>query len=354
MQRTARLGSIVLLLLLIKSKLRRRTYITNQILLQPKSSPFSKLLASGTDMHFITLMGMNIDTFRTLHELVHPLFNVSNEGRPRRLNTVHSLGLALHYLNSTMKMKTLSMIFGAGPATLSRTLNETLSHLTTILTKLREARVIWPNREMLETYAAMINQRESRLEHVFGFMDGVYFLVQEPADPELQTQLYNAWKQHTTTCTNVFVFVATGEIAYGAYNSPGTWHDSRTALPVYKMLIDHTPDPFCVVADSAFPSTDSLHNKVLKPLRLGQRFRDENEMRESQVLSRAVTSVRQAAEWGVRALQGGFSRLLTRLPVDTEHRARTIRLCIHLYNLRCRTLGLNQIKTVFESMHDVD
>jgi hypothetical protein len=64
--------------------------------------------------------------------------------------------------------------------------------------------------------------------------------------------------------------------------------------------------------------------------------------------SNAITSARQAAEWGMRALQGSFGRL--RMPLDiTNHQARgdLIETCVRLHNLRTRKIGRNQIKSVY-------
>lgn len=62
----------------------------------------------------------------------------------------------------------------------------------------------------------------------------------------------------------------------------------------------------------------------------------------------ALVSSRQAAEWGMRALQGAFGRL--RLPLDpNDHdgRTRLLRVCLRLHQLRCRAVGINQLQDVF-------
>ena len=62
----------------------------------------------------------------------------------------------------------------------------------------------------------------------------------------------------------------------------------------------------------------------------------------------AITSTRQAAEWGMRVLQGSFQRLHTILPSDPHMRRIIITCCLHLCNLRTRVMGINQIRTVFD------
>jgi len=67
-----------------------------------------------------------------------------------------------------------------------------------------------------------------------------------------------------------------------------------------------------------------------------------------------VTSLRQAAEWGMRAIQGGLGRLKTVLGVDIEQNGLLIRTSLHLFNLRTRMVGLNQIQAVFEKNYSSD
>jgi hypothetical protein len=62
----------------------------------------------------------------------------------------------------------------------------------------------------------------------------------------------------------------------------------------------------------------------------------------------AITSTRQAAEWGMRVLQGSFGRLHLKLPWDAVARTRILLCCLHLSNLRTRVMGIYQIRTVFD------
>ena len=62
----------------------------------------------------------------------------------------------------------------------------------------------------------------------------------------------------------------------------------------------------------------------------------------------SVTSTRQAAERGLRVLQGSFGRLHLPLPSNAALRARILICCLHLSNSRTRVMGINQIRTVFD------
>ena len=66
-------------------------------------------------------------------------------------------------------------------------------------------------------------------------------------------------------------------------------------------------------------------------------------------------SMRHAAEWGMRTLQSSFPRLKdTFVYKDTSEHCILMKMVCLLYNLRARTLGINQIKNVFMSHLNVD
>jgi hypothetical protein len=77
------------------------------------------------------------------------------------------------------------------------------------------------------------------------------------------------------------------------------------------------------------------------------KIQDPAKKLRAEALNRCVKKVRQASEWGMRAIQGPFARLKPALPVSAERRRLIISTCVRLYNLRVRTVGLNQIASVF-------
>jgi len=124
------------------------------------------------------------------------------------------------------------------------------------------------------------------------------------------------------------------------------------------MLLTEVGSPFAIVADSAFPHTKAMRNVIFTPLKKNELRRlatarkagrlTEAQFREKLAQSQQVTSCRQAAEWGMRSLQGTFSRLKTRLTHDARKRGRLIECCLRLFNLRVRRVGLVQTRTVYE------
>lgn len=61
-----------------------------------------------------------------------------------------------------------------------------------------------------------------------------------------------------------------------------------------------------------------------------------------------LVACRQAAEWGMRSIQGSFGRL--RLPLDANDdgkRRDLLEICMRLHNLRTRLVGINQIRNTY-------
>jgi hypothetical protein len=58
-------------------------------------------------------------------------------------------------------------------------------------------------------------------------------------------------------------------------------------------------------------------------------------------------SLRQSSEWGMRALQGTFVRMKSRLTSNKRKRRQILTVIILLHNFRTDVVGLNQIATVF-------
>ena len=72
-------------------------------------------------------------------------------------------------------------------------------------------------------------------------------------------------------------------------------------------------------------------------------------------VARDATSMRQSSEWGVRAFQASFPCIKDRIAIEYRgQRKLMMRLMIHLYNLRTRKVGINQILNVYMSALDED
>ena len=70
---------------------------------------------------------------------------------------------------------------------------------------------------------------------------------------------------------------------------------------------------------------------------------------------REATSARQTSEWGMRALQASFPRLKDKFIYEERGERRIVlKMYVLLYNLRARTVGINQIRNVYMPYLDLD
>lgn len=83
------------------------------------------------------------------------------------------------------------------------------------------------------------------------------------------------------------------------------------ARGIYEKLRTQTPEGYYLVTDTAFPrGTDQIAGRIRAPLKQGQRLpADLAERNRIASFDRQLLSFRQAAEWGMRSLQGSFGRL---------------------------------------------
>lgn len=201
-------------------------------------------------------------------------------------------------------------------------------------------------------------------------MDGLKVPVQVPADdPELENATYNGWL-HSHFVTSVLVFAPDGKnfrihyipsaifltiyepgtILSAQLGAPGSWNDSLVARHIYEKLRDSTPDPYYIVADTAFPrGADQVTNKIKAPLKDGDRIPQDPHLQQNALaFNRQVLSFRQTAEWGMRQLQGGFGRLRIPLDIhDQQRRKLLLENVCRLNNIRARITGISQIRSVY-------
>jgi len=146
---------------------------------------------------------------------------------------------------------------------------------------------------------------------------------------------------------NVFCFSPTGKIIFACINFPGSWHDSQVSLSLISKVVRNIGD-FKICVDQGFPRSGDLLNKFVGPLSRRARSNLPEETRRA-ALRRHNTyvSLRQSSEWGMRALQGTFVRMKSRLTSNKRKRRQILTVIILLHNFRTDVVGLNQIATVF-------
>ncbi|KAL7748219.1 hypothetical protein RI367_006405 [Sorochytrium milnesiophthora] len=286
------------------------------------------LYHNGDDVDFLATMGFDRGSFGAIlnggfadHWNAHVLYREDNdpEGQARlgarSLDAAGVLGLCLHYINSTMRLKTLQQIFGLTPAVCSRYLGQGQSVLLHTLRGIAAARILWPNTlAEYERYSALITARADLLQGAFGFVDGLKLPIMTSGVPDIENAYYNGW-----TCahyiSNVLTFAPDGTIIHAVLNSPGSWHDAAVSRPLFALLQERRHEHIPYLGEQR---------------RLYLQFQKQ------------LVSQRQAAEWGMRALQGSFGRLKLPLQSTNDHNRLTLlEVCVRLHNLRTRLLILH-------------
>ena len=153
--------------------------------------------------------------------------------------------------------------------------------------------------------------------------------------------------------SNLFVFNFSGEMIHAAVNYPGSWHDSKIAIVsgFYRKLRTRTPAGMAILADTAFISDT---RKTLGRLVRSRKVNERRDIPLSTALNaidilqqREMPSERKGAEWGVHGAKQPFGRYKRALPADSTRRLTMFSITCHLYNLRVRLVGRNQIQTVY-------
>ena len=251
----------------------------------------------------------------------------------------------------TIGYKNLSQLFCVPPATLSRVINKAELALESALDDEPMSRIVWPSLRDQSLWAQKVEKKNPLVKGRRGFVDGKNYRVQTPYDHELQNAYYNGWL-HSVFVTGAICFGVDGTIVWFRHNCPGSWNDGETSKQFQNKLCrdDLNLEGHGVLSDSAFPVSGDLFGKIVTPLKDGDLERSEVGTRAMlAALSSAITSMRQAAEWGMGAVEKPYRRLLEKLPFDQKKRGRRIRNMFRLYNFRVRSTGISQIRSYFDS-----
>lgn len=340
---------------------RFRVYLTGMELCDPEYSAWRALKGSENDRAYIKYLGFDRRTFSDLAQRVMAIWPLRDPrvprpqgGRPPSIWADDSTALVLAWLTSTADDSHFQMEFGLPPSTFSRHLNDGLDKLVEVVQNHPDAVVNLPTVEECAQFAALLKAHRPGYDPAvhqglfpIGFMDGTTFSI--PAHPNRDTQraYYSGFKaKHCIN--NIFLFCPDGTIRSCKINLPGSWHDAHAAGEIYDLLEEQiAPHGFCVLADSAFFSARTA-TYMACPLRKNQVLPSDADHRRL-VLKRSawIVDLRQAAEWGMRAVKATFPRLLNSLSLDPFERRRMLSLCIGLFNIRARAVGMSQIQSVF-------
>ena len=369
----------ILLFLLLKKKKQRANTFRNRlndegrrrrnrglprgVLCNPNEAPWHKLYIAGDDGALITVTGFDHDTFDFLHDLFLPYFigftpwvknndglsykkldGKEKRGRKRMVSSIACLGLTLSWYRFRGAKFILQGWFGFTGTVTNCWLRFGRRMLIKALLSNEEARVCFPDDDKIAFYKEAIKARHTSLQDVYCVADGLKLPFESCASLTEQSMFYNGW-QHGHYITNLFVFGADRKIINAVINVPGLIHDSTIAIwgGAYDKLKDvyNRTGGICCV-DSAFASGNVPYLiKSAQDTSYAKSARDMVQMKEA-------TSLRQAAEWGMRAIQGSMPRLKDNLAYEENgERKRILKLVPLLYNIRLARVGLNQIANTY-------
>ena len=107
--------------------------------------------------------------------------------------------------------------------------------------------------------------------------------------------------------------------------------------------------PPTVAMVSGKRTVDSAFSKKTNPFLIKSSQTDpDTDDANDYVVNTEATSMRQSAEWGMRAIQSSFPRLKDRF-IYEEYGERKIifKFMLLLYNVRARKVGINQIRNTY-------
>ena len=342
---------------------RRDRRIPRPALNHPWMSAWSIMFGSGSDQALITVCGVDHAVFRELEQQFTPVFNThtphhgdihrmyiqqlnprERQGRKRLVSANMCLGLTLAWSRTRGAQWPLSMIFGMTGTPVSVWIRFGMRILVYLFMHDDAARVRLPTVHEIEEYKNSIQRNFPALQNCYAVCDGLKLHLQQSGNHLIQNRFYNGWT-HDHYVSNIFVFVPNGTICICALNAPGSIHDSQLAdwggvYPKLKKVYDEMDG--IVVMDSAF-------SKLTYPfiIKSGQELPVHTTAQEITITSQA-TSCRQAAEWGMRALQGSFPRLKDWFYYEENGERRVmLKFITLLYNYRARKVGLNQILNTY-------
>ncbi|ETV67580.1 hypothetical protein H257_16306 [Aphanomyces astaci] len=190
-------------------------------------------------------------------------------------------------------------LFSLTPSTFARVLGRAEDALWRTLKSIPDASIRWPSKFKQAYWASKSNAREPLVHGVFAFVDGKNLRVQEPSNADLQNAHYNGWL-HCVFVTGVVCYGLGGTLIWGSHNCPGSWNDGEMSRRLQDILSDDS---------KVGPGI------IITPLKDGDLERQPPECRLAlQTMSDCITSLRQAAEWGMGSATKVYRQLLLPLP----------------------------------------
>jgi DDE superfamily endonuclease len=334
--------------------------IPRSALQDPANSAWRVLFTSGNNQALITLTGLNFETFGWLLERFEPIYEshspfishtgrivpIQNPGRGRKrlMAAEDCLGLVLAWTRTRGTNMVLQLIFGMTGTPVSMYLRFARRVLIRVLVQEPDSAIRIPDNDTIVKYQEAVKERHPALQNVWCTMDGLKILLQQSGDTTIQNNYYNGWT-HDHYVSAVIVFCPDGTIPAACYNVPGCVHDSTIAEwgNLYSKLerVYESPVRGKCTVDSAF-----CKKRCLFLIKSQQADPDAGDADAAEIIE--AKSMRQSAEWGMRSFQSSFPRLKDRFIYEEFGERRIImKMCLLLYNLRARRVGINQIRNTY-------
>jgi hypothetical protein len=130
-----------------------------------RHSAWAILWQRGSDNDLLVTCGIDRVTFRELHDVIFD-DESNSRGRPFKLDTYAQFGMYLHFLNSTMRQKTLAQLFGVTNPTISRILRRLIVLVPRKLRRNAKCRVEWPSTDKMAQLSRLGARRMPGLTNI--------------------------------------------------------------------------------------------------------------------------------------------------------------------------------------------
>ena len=339
----------------------RQRKIPRCCLRDTSKSAWRKLYEAQNDQGMITLTGFDCASFASLCVLFAPVFDsytpfvpsgtscfewekLPNKGRKRKIRPEDCLGLVLAWTRTRGSLMALQLIFGMTYSNLDDYLLFGKRIIVMVLRHDDQAAVQIPSSKKIDEYKKMVVNRHRFLTDVWCTMDGLKLMLEMSGDAITQERYYNGWT-HDDYVVLVLCFCPDGTIPIACINIPGSVHDSQVAEygNIYnKLECVYRRDGAQCTVDSAFGNvTREYLIKSSQELIHISSYRDRG-------IARDASSMRQSAEWGMRAFQSSMPRIKDRMQFEERGECKvTLTMMVLVYNLRARMVGINQLNSFY-------
>ena len=318
-------------------------------------------MENGSENGFEKAFRLNRDSFDYLHETFHLVFSrmifrtqdgascaprSQRSARPRRraLSSKFALAAILFMLGHSPNMTVTAMGTHIPPSTLSRYFTNGMCCLHSVLRNLRDAQCKLPSIQEAENMAQRVKQ-VSGVRGIAFTMDGKTMRRERPGNSEFQRIYYNG---HISANANrcLLLFDMDGCVCRYVVNINGARHDAFISMTLdLETALRQYPCHIKCAGDTAFGTSARL----VRPLSETElnALNDNALQSQARTACNNLSSVRIASEWTIGGIVRAFPKLSFMPADDPVLRMILWETCVRLHNLRCRRMGVSQVRNCF-------